>query len=138
MSCGCGRRKIEPRQAERERGAMCHLCPMAERDTLEPWAIGAVRCTISGLQIQEHTVAAAPCPLGMHPDAQGLVRWAWLIWYGVPDPIRLALANRLTGPLPGCGCVKYIKDIYVKESATWRALAIELWSSSRPSAAFSL
>ncbi|MBX3378334.1 MAG: hypothetical protein KF678_15165 [Phycisphaeraceae bacterium] len=43
----------------------------------------------------------------------------------MPYPIRVALRGRLNGTLPGCGCIKVIKDWTNKEIAIWnRALVL--------------
>ena len=51
-----------------------------------------------------------------------LVRWAGVIWYGIPWPLRLRLARRwwplTVRQLPGCGCIAALKDAAM---VYWRA-----------------
>ena len=46
----------------------------------------------------------------------GVIRWLGLDWYGVPYPVRLRLVRdgKLThqSKLPGCGCIKVLKDAW--------------------------
>jgi hypothetical protein len=96
---------------------MCHLCEHARRDLIHPWAVGAVECRISGDPVIWHIRTPLPtCPKSRHGQ---LVSWLGLAWYGVPYPVRFALRWRLKGKLPGCGCIKVIKDWTNKETAIW-------------------
>lgn len=103
MSCGCKSNQDRRRTA----AAMCVACPRSG-------IIQGVRiCTESGRTTISHT-DAQDCPIGRHPDKAGIVRWRWLRWYGVPMPLRWKIKDRLTKPLPGCGCVKPIKDLWLR------------------------
>jgi hypothetical protein len=127
MSCGCRATPTIDRAAdERARAAMCHICEHARRDPFRPWEIGAVECRISGEPTLWHIRTPQPtCPKGRHAP---LVRWLGVVWYGVPYPIRLALRRRLKGMLPGCGCIKVIKDWTNKEIAIWNSALVSMGS----------
>lgn len=92
--------------------AMCALCrhggPHAERCRVDEAAV-IVR------------INSRSCPLGRHPDNDGLVRWAGLRWRGVPYPLRRRAARfTRTGRLPGCGCLDAPKRIVEN---LWRKVA---------------
>lgn len=91
--------------------AMCETCPAG---TLGPsrYGRGVVACSIDGKPIAKAITRA--CPRGRHPDAEGIVRWAGIRWFGVPMPLRVKL--RLWHPRhprlrrwDGCGCVVILK-----------------------------
>jgi len=93
----------------------------------------ATDCPVSGLPILEHvkgratlTVRGKPagvaCPLGRHPDAAGVVRRWGVAHYGVPMLERLWLwttayqdadPREFIAALPGCGCIKALKDAWL-------------------------
>jgi hypothetical protein len=103
---------------------MCRVCPMLERDHATQFLM--LTCSATGRTLQEMITSPAPiCPLGRHGP---LVRWLWIVWYGVPMPIRLFLKHRLTGPLPGCGCIKPLKDLTNRETAIWNAALTTLFA----------
>lgn len=107
----------------RAKSAICHLCIYAERDPVSPWVVGAVSCSVDGKPIESHVMAKVPtCPHGKHPDANGLVKWVGILWFGVPAPLRFVLRNRLTGPLPGCGCMRTPKLVWLKIQALVRGM----------------
>lgn len=51
------------------------------------------------------------CPRGRFVK-DGVVRWWWIRWIGVPMPLRwwARLTLRKCPKAPGCGCVKVLKD----------------------------
>jgi hypothetical protein len=117
MGCGCGGSMPVPltvgwsdqRDTIRARAVMCGVCP--------EMVDGTCRLTGKG---RRHMATAGGCPIGRHPDEGGVVRWLETDWLGVPAPVRWTwwLARRwlglpaLTGPLPGCGCHRALKDIW--------------------------
>lgn len=120
MGCGGCRTKHDQRQATRVRAAMCAACQHGG-------ALGGatVECRVSGRPIAEHVRGGAVCPVGAHPKG-GVLTWLGILWYGVPMPIRVALRDKLSGPLPGCGCVKFLKDLYESEVSKWNESALIL------------
>lgn len=76
-------------------------------------------CTIDG-----KAPCSRPCPRGHHPDADGIIRWMGLRWFGVPYPIRLwgrtGMYTETTGlasktdwrKLEGCGCLVVAKRLW--------------------------
>lgn len=117
MGCGC-QAKADDRGRERSCAVMCAVCP--ER--------GGPICTVKELPIRQIIELRLDCPLGHHPDKLGVLCWLGLRWYGVPAIVRWLYPilrrlhgwPKLTGPLPWCGCLKRLKD---------------LWSASRGNAA---
>ena len=111
MSCGgCGGGG-PPADLVRERAAICRVCPEGERR-----GFGVVACTVSGRRIEEH-LYGVPCPADHHPDAEGIVNWLGIRWYGVPWPVRVwtRFTHRSKPRLNswrGCGCIKRAKDLY--------------------------
>ena len=89
-----------------EQAAMCLICDeSAEID-------GVVWCNRKG----RRCASVRQCE--HWPDADGVTRWAGLTWKGVPLPGRIYLRIRLLGKsrpprLPGCGCIKPLKDAAV-------------------------
>lgn len=113
MACGSCQ-PTDPNMV-RAKSAICHLCIYAERDAVSPWVVGAVSCSVDGKPIESHIMAKVPtCLKGKHPDAQGMVKWLGILWYGTPYPMRVLLRRRLTGPLPGCGCMKWAKLLWLR------------------------
>lgn len=92
---------------------MCQVCMRAARATGDRLGLrggGAVRCTVSGRSVAEHVMeSVATCPRRRHG---AVVRWFGIMWYGPPAPLRWLMFWWLTGPVPGCGCVKFLKDIW--------------------------
>lgn len=90
--------------------AMCASCAHA----------GIVMCTLDGKPLTTHA-RAVDCPKGRHPK-DGVVKWALLGWYGVPFPIRWWLKRKqlVSNPdrLPGCGCIRVLKDLSAKLGLT--------------------
>lgn len=115
MSCGCGK-KPDSSLEHRARAVMCQTCPHASRSQ----GGIAVLCTISGLLVADHIKAKKPaCPKKRHGAT---IEWLRIVWYGVPMPIRVWMMDRLTGPLPGCGCIKVLKDFTERERQIWNGL----------------
>lgn len=123
MSCGgCSKPKAEAKGYTKSAdglmvandtmtaAAMCAACPNA----------GLVMCLVDGKALTTHA-RAVDCPKGRHPK-DGVVRWAWLDWYGVPFPIRWRLKRKqlVSNPdrLPGCGCIRVLKDLSDKLGLT--------------------
>lgn len=119
MSCGgCSGAGEEPAR-RRTNAAVCCLC------TRGGWR--ATHCRKNGTLISTLVGYPLPaCPLGKHAGADGLVRWAWLRWRGLPHVLRLALEVlaesphvltgsgqplTLRGELPGCGCIDRLKAV---------------------------
>lgn len=110
MTCGDCQTVHLPLQTLKAREAMCHHCPF--RDL----------CRKEG------------CVINRWPDEAGLVHWWGTTWYGVPAPIRAALAaewawrsfREVLGKkyLPGCGCWQPAKDSWLwarsKLARIWR------------------
>jgi len=90
--------------------AMCASCAHA----------GIVMCTLDGKALTTHA-RSLDCPKGRHP-VNGFVRWLWVEWIGVPYPIRwwLARKGKVTdiSKLPGCGCIRFLKDLWTKTRLT--------------------
>ena len=90
--------------------AMCAACPHA----------GLVMCLVDGKALTTHA-RAVDCPKGRHPS-DGVVRWLGVKWYGVPFPIRWWLNRKqlVSNPdrLPGCGCIRFLKDLTDKLGLT--------------------
>ncbi len=121
MSCGkCRPMSPDEKQAARTRAAACVLCPHADHGT-GAYASGPVACTISGKSVAER-YHGAPCPINrVRPD--GTVRWAWVVWMGLPMPHRLLLwATHPNHPRisswAGCGCLKALKTLY-ERTRSW-------------------
>jgi len=87
--------------ARRTRSAMCAACPR-----LRNWTV----CSIDNQPASGRT----HCPKGRFPDAHGVVRWMRVRWYGVPYPLRVTVAalRAARKPLPGCGCIVRLKDLW--------------------------
>lgn len=52
-----------------------------------------------------------------YADRRGVVRWLGVEWYGVPYPLRIVLRILWRIPprrLPGCGCIKPLKDLLTR------------------------
>jgi hypothetical protein len=122
MSCGGCRASARPgglpvvhpptRDEQRARAVMCHTCAHALRDMAHPVAIGAVECRISGKPISWHIGTPAPsCPRSRHG---AIIRWFGIRWFGVPKPLRWFVRARLSGPIPGCGCIYRLKLLWRK------------------------
>ena len=120
MTCGdCGNSSVTPPAEVRIRAAMCETCPRASRARTETSRWGAVACRPTGVPIAVHLVGGEPCPAGKLPGDDGVTRWAWIRWYGVPYPVRLWLwASHPRHPRPrsfaGCGCAKAAKDLWAR------------------------
>ena len=95
---------------------MCGVCPKLAREG--PGAF--VTCTVDGA-----VSCSRPCPRGRHPGDDGRLRWLGVTWYGFPWPLRWwasaglyvetvgrgrAIADWFA--LPGCGCIKPLKDLW--------------------------
>ncbi len=116
MTCpSCQQTRPDAADIRRARALLCQVCIYAEHDSGGPWDGQAVTCTISGKPVTAHIMSCAPsCPKGKHPDKDGIVKFAWVKWYGVPRFLRWLLAGRLTGSVPGCGCCKWAKDKWLR------------------------
>lgn len=75
--------------------------------------------TRSGLLVRNDRISlAAMRQYGVENPTyvDGVMRWAGIDWYGVPYPVRLGLVRmgKLShqSKLPGCGCVKVLKDAW--------------------------
>lgn len=71
-------------------------------------------CGVSGEFVEVH-IMGVPCPRVMHPDRDGVVRWFGIRWIGAPAPVRwwaMLTTKYPRGKVPGCGCVKVLKDIW--------------------------
>lgn len=113
MSCGCNSVPVASRDLQRSRAAMCYTCPDVR-------GFNRDECGLSGQPIAEHiTPLTVTCRNGRLPDAQGIVNWLWLDWFGVPAPIRWKLKGKLSGPLPGCGCTVIGKAAWLRFKAWW-------------------
>jgi len=90
--------------------AMCSACPKA----------GLVMCLVDGKALINHA-RTVTCPIGRHPK-NGVVTWLGINWYGTPLPIRFLLKwrGKITQRrlLPGCGCIKRLKDVVDKIGLT--------------------
>lgn len=114
MTCtGCQPMTGDEFAALRVRLCMCRFCAGAKAD----------RCPRDGEAIGAKLVPVTySCPRRRHPDADGIVRWLGVRWYGVPMPLRALawlLHARGTRPLreyvrtyAGCGCVKVLRDFW--------------------------
>jgi len=112
MSCGCSdaeRCKAKDgrdvRCSSQTKYAICRQCKHYDDGQCKHGEPFPVRLTYDG----------HPCPLGVHPDPDGIVRWFGLRWYGVPYPVRLAMVYdgqiKRAKDLPGCGCIVALKQL---------------------------
>lgn len=113
MGCGCSKKPSNGYAATA--AALCHVCIYAEHNPVDPWNEGAVRCTINGYPIHK-AMPIPPCPKKKHPDKQGVTRWLYVRWYGLPFPIRLWLwathqSHRRPSWWTGCGCSVFLKGL---------------------------
>lgn len=115
MGCNtCMNARPDAAEIRRARSIICHWCIYAEHDT-GPWDGTAVTCTVDGLSVETHCTSCRPsCPVGKHPDLNGMVRFMGIEWYGVPAFLRWLLVFKLTGNVPGCGCVRVLKDLWLR------------------------
>jgi hypothetical protein len=100
-------------------GALCYTCIWADRRE------APLRCQSQPVSVR---ISARSCPRGKFAADRETVRWAWLAWYGLPAPLRVAmwldkvarytLAGLKPDRLPGCGCWKPLKDVAVVAMAT--------------------
>lgn len=107
MSCGCG---AKPGESGRKRTCivMCYACIHRTEES----------CSILDRPCREIVELRIPCPESRHPDASGVLISAGLRHYGVPAVIRWLWPilrrihgwKAMSGPLPGCGCLKFWKD----------------------------
>ena len=106
MGCECGEPvvQIAPSQ-RRSRAVMCDCCKHSD----------GLQCRKSGFGAL--VIVSAPkaiCPIRRHPNENGVVRWLGIEWYGVPAPIRWRVKKHLSGTLGGCGCIRRLKDLWVR------------------------
>lgn len=87
---------------------MCHGC-------IERWGPVCPSGLFVSVQIDRRE-----CPRDRFVK-DGTVRWWWIRWIGVPMPLRWWARWTLKKypKLSGCGCVKVLKDLWVK-GAVWR------------------
>ena len=110
MACGCAGASVVGSDL-RPRALMCLTC--RERGDV---------CGVDGVSIRLRILGkeCAPCPLGRHPDKDGLVLWRDCEWVGPPFIHRWLIRRRwfrrlvgggknLTGPMAGCGCYAPLK-----------------------------
>ncbi len=97
-------------QIRRSRALTCHWCIYANHEG-GFWTGTATHCTVSGKSIESHCGSCTPsCPKGKH-RADGMVKWLGIHWYGPPKPWRWGFT--FSGPVPGCGCMKWAKDLWL-------------------------
>jgi hypothetical protein len=112
MSCGCAGTPAVTQDEQRARALMCQTCIYAEHDSGEPWMVGAVECRISGKPVADHILSPAPtCPKNRHGP---VLTWLGIRWYGAPYPLRKLMFWWLRGPVPSCGCIRVLKDRWVR------------------------
>ena len=111
MPCGGCSGSRAARDEHRARCVRCFCCGTPEREGFQP-----VTCAGQSVMLRMQD-----CPRQKMPRKDGTVRgWLWS-YYGVPwyerALVRMAavvgVAPRLTGSLPGCGCVKPAKDAWM-------------------------
>lgn len=119
MTCvGCINASPDAADIRRARAIICHWCLYAEHEPDGTITGTAVACTVDGLSVDSHVTSCRPsCPKGKHPDENGMVVFMGIRWYGVPAFLRWLLVFRLTGAVPGCGCVAYLKDLWLRAKA---------------------
>jgi hypothetical protein len=106
----CQMSRPDASQIRRARAIMCSTCIYGERSDAGYWGLAVVGCTVSGMSIEAHMTSCQPsCPKGLHPDKDGIVKWLGVRWFGVPMPKRFIIRKKLTGPVPGCGCIRVLK-----------------------------
>lgn len=105
----------------RERAAMCLWCNRRGQSKA---------CPVDGKHTYTH-ITVNQCPRGYFPDADGLIRWRWVKWMGVPRPVR-DHAWRVRGKAKGktlaewresfrgCGCVRKWKAAWMRLVRKWR------------------
>jgi hypothetical protein len=116
MTCTtCQQKRPDAAEIRRARALMCTFCIYAEHDADGPLHGQAITCTIGGRPVADYILSCQPsCPKGKHPDTSGIVRFAGVRWYGVPRFLRWLAAGRLTGAVPGCGCVLVLKNLWLR------------------------
>lgn len=118
MGCTpCQQRARDARDRSKACAAMCSVCDHIADDM--------TACTVDG-----RPALSRPCPERHHPDDAGVLEWRGVEWYGVPMPVRLVLSRRwavrllgLRGvyrDLPGCGCIRVLKDAWMAAMAAVR------------------
>lgn len=109
----------KPSKSEADRrscaAAMCHTCLRAKRRWRGPRGVESVECRVSGKRVLLH-IMNEPCPLGKHPDKDGVIRWAWAKWVGPPMPLRWILwaftpNHRPPSWYAGCGCLVRLRAL---------------------------
>lgn len=136
MACGCGNRKsVAPPDSRRLRtlAFMCVTCPHLTGHPEDP----ATNCGVSGQPVYLTVRGMASCPIGRHPDKDGVVEWAGLDWIGHPAPLAWLYRWRwwrrrltewhegpepppLSGPLMGCGCWLQGKLAWMAARRWWK------------------
>lgn len=116
MTCtSCTQSRPDADQIRRARAIACQFCFWAEHEPRDGWMPVAVTCSASGKPVADHIQSCQPsCPRRKHPGADGIVRWGWVRWYGVPKFLRWLVAGQLTGPVPGCGCHFWLKNTWLR------------------------
>jgi hypothetical protein len=101
---------------------MCDACPHTGRKD------GAQTCELAKAPILVIVTITKSCPAGRFPDKDGVIKWAGVKWYGLPEPLRWWAVLRIgkQREWPGCGCVKWLKD-----RAPWLPMGWAPWLRSR-------
>lgn len=115
--CGCKEASKARIDYCRTKAAMCASCPNHVTDDTGSVSRCGARLNAS-IRINGEASewwSRGECPRGRFPDADGVVRWSGVRWYGVPAPIRWWLRWRnpvhpKPSSFPGCGCIKRLKD----------------------------
>lgn len=139
-------------QLQRTKAAMCFVCPvvsscgtrclLAANHTPDQMAqIDRPYCDNPPEFHKSNAVAwlvtqPSACPLGRHPcDEDHVTQWApwWfpitLRWYGVPEPLRWAIAVRRwkSDTLPNCGCIVALTPKVIKSCETCHVIVQRAW-----------
>ena len=114
MACGSGG-AVEFVDRANVCAVMCDHCREAVV-TRDGWAHG---CRITGMTVSAACRRYSHCPRERLPDADGIVRWLGIRWYGVPYPLRVwrwqtrfndVEFREYMARIPQCGCIVVLKD----------------------------
>lgn len=134
-------KNVDAAMKHRTNAAMCAACPRVSKDGVTCTALNAPvtailtvsveRCGSVRKQVLGDFLA---CPLHRHArGSRAIVRWAGLLWFGVPEPVRWLIDWRLitrfgrrpvASSLAGCGCCVPLKLGQQKGGVVGRVLGV--------------
>ena len=109
------------------RRLMCMICPNRKGPAWGTEKKRPGKCGVLNVPISITIAGVKACPKGRHPDAEGIIPWMGVRWFGVPMPVRvLAVAiGKARGGISsvrevaGCGCVVVLKTRWERVKAWW-------------------